>query len=387
MSLNPQGKTVLLVNGADRQTLPLARGFRALGCSVATLNCSRLDLGYASRYPTQRILDPSITDETKRLQAVMRIVREGRYDFIVPTSDDTAELLSLNKQELERYCRVGVVEPELFYMAYNKQKTMQVCMEHGIPCPKTYASVQSPAELPLAQMQFPVVVKPCSSFGSIGFRRVDTAEALRALLMQLKSNLPDYVIQEYIPQTDLQYEAAMFVDEKGEIKTALVFSKNRWYPVDGGSSTMNETVQRPDIVQTCTRLLKQIGWRGAADIDLIMDPRDGMAKVMEINPRVSGSVKILFEAGVDIARQMLELAFHEPVTPQLSYQSGRRLRCMHTDLLWLLQSKERFSARPSWFDFTRTADQIFSIRDPWPWFTFSVQAVKKYRREMKKRER
>ena len=48
---------ILLVDGGDRQTLPLARAFKELGCNVATLNSSRLDLGYVSRYPDEKILD------------------------------------------------------------------------------------------------------------------------------------------------------------------------------------------------------------------------------------------------------------------------------------------------------------------------------------------
>ena len=115
----------------------------------------------------------------------------------------------------------------------------------------------------------------------------------------------------------------MFVDGKNDIKSALVFSKNRWFPVEGGSSTLNITIDRPDIVETCSKLLKTIGWRGCADIDLIQDPRDGIAKVMEINPRVSGSVKICFEAGIDLARQIIESEFGEEVTKYKEYKLGQ----------------------------------------------------------------
>mgnify|MGYP003299974822 CR=1 FL=1 len=72
-------------------------------------------------------------------------------------------------------------------------------------------------------------------------------------------------------------------------------------------------------------MLKKINWRGPADIDLIQDPRDNTAKIMEINPRVSGSVKICFVCGVDQAKQMLELAYNETVTPYMDYKIGQRL--------------------------------------------------------------
>jgi D-aspartate ligase len=183
------------------------------------------------------------------------------------------------------------------------------------------------------------------------------------------------------------YEAAMFIDNNNNVKSALVFSKNRWFPVEGGSSTLNVTVDRPDIIETCTKLLQLIGWRGCADIDLIQDPRDGIAKIMEINPRVSGSVKICFEAGINLAQQIIEAAYGEEVTSYYDYKKDVCLRCMHTDLLWFIKSKDRFRTKPSWFSFKNTKDQIFSISDPLPGFAFTIQAFLKYRKEMKKRAR
>jgi len=60
---------------------------------------------------------------------------------------------------------------------------------------------------------------------------------------------------------------------------------------------------------------------------------------------------------------------------------------MHTDLLWLLQSPNRFRTKPGWFDFRHTTDQIFNPKDPWPWFTYTVQGLRKRKTEMAKRKR
>ena len=62
-------------------------------------------------------------------------------------------------------------------------------------------------------------------------KRFDTKTVLKDYLMSIKEVISDYVIQEYIPQTEIQYEAAMFLDNNNSVKTALCFSKNRWYPV------------------------------------------------------------------------------------------------------------------------------------------------------------
>ena len=307
------------------------------------------------------------------------------FDVVVPTVDFSAKLLADNKEEFSRYAKVVSNDKEIYDIAGDKLETMKACMENGIPCPITVCDIDNIEQVMDSQLTYPLVVKPRVGYGAIGFKKVENEQQLRNLFSSAECNPKDYVFQEYIPQTGLQYECAMFIDSNNEVKTSVVFSKNRWFPVEGGSSTLNITVDRPDIVRSCEKLLKQIGWRGPADIDLIQDERDGKAKIMEINPRVSGSVKIVFEAGVDQAKQMLELVYGEEVTKYDTCKIGQRLRCSQTDLLWFLKSKNRFRSNPSWFSFKDTKDHTFYISDPLPWFAFSIAGVCKYRKEMEKR--
>ena len=107
---------------------------------------------------------------------------------------------------------------------------------------------------------------------------------------------------------------------------------------------------------------------------------------MEINPRVTGSVKICFYAGVDFSRQILEDALNVPMTVYPEYEVGRYLRYLHADILWLLLSPNRWRARPSWFDFRRTTDQIFALDDPLPWFAYSCCSLGKLAKSIRLRK-
>ena len=267
----------------------------------------------------------------------------------------------------------------------NKQQTMRFCELADVPHPRTWYDMDCLEDVLAAGIEYPFVIKPRIGYGGIGFKVIhDEAELRRRFEKSMKRCGP-MLAQEYIPQNGGQLQCQVFMDENGEAASAVLFDKTRWYPVTGGSSCCNTTLHDPKIVADCVRLLRTIGWRGYADVDLIRDPRDGQAKVMEINPRATGGVKLVFAAGVDVAREMVELALGKPVTRYPDYRDGVRLRFMHTDLLWFLQSPERFKTRPGWFDFRHTTDQVFSIRDPWPWVTYSLQAMKKRRSEMAKR--
>lgn len=378
---------VLLADGHARQALALARAFKELGCTVTAVCESGLDVCAKSRYVDKVVKDASIHERPDlRVERVIKVISDGSYTLVVSCSDVTAEQIALNKDRIEAHARTSVVGKDLFYIAYDKNQTMRVCMENGIPCPRTYFDCKTVNDVMGKNLVFPLIIKPQSGYGAIGFHKFDTAEELRAYLTEHKDEIEHLVIQEYIPQTDLQYEAAMFVDNSNQIKSAMVFEKNRWFPVHGGSSTLNTSIKDQAIVENCSKLVQTINWRGCCDIDLIRDPRDGVAKIMEINPRMSGSAKIVILSGVNLALQLLQMARGEAVTGYSEYKEGIRLRCLYTDLLWFLKSGDRFKAKPSWFSMKNTHEQVFSWKDPLPFFAFSVGSLLKLKKELKKRE-
>jgi D-aspartate ligase len=382
-----QGIRVLLIEGRARQVMPLMKSLHDLGCHITTFNSSILDMGYASRYPDRKVLsfcNPS--DPVKSFDSIRDELRKNKYDLVIPLNDFVAIILSKYKKELSQYTTIAANDWDVFQYASDKLKTMKVCMDHDIPCPKTFIANESLKDLEECNLTYPVVVKPRTGYGAVGFRVVENESDLKSVIASTNEKYGSPLIQEYIPQTDLQYKAELFVDQNGEIKSEIVFAKVRWYPIDGGSSTLNVTVNRPDIVDTCRKLLKVINWRGYADVDLIQDPRDNTAKVMEINPRITGSVKICYKAGVNFSEQILQDYLNEPVKEYLNYPEGVYLRYLHTDILWFIKSKERFKTKPSWFSFRNSTDQIFSLDDPLPFLTYSLQGLTKVRQDRRRRK-
>lgn len=377
---------VLLTEGACRQTLPMAKAFRALGCQVTTLNATTLDVGNVSRYPRKKIVDCcSDTDVAGTKDAIEKILKSEKYDLVVPMSDFTASLLAREKKYFSQYAEIATNDWLIFNQAFDKFNTMKICMEKEIPCPKTFLDVRLIEDL--EEINYPVVIKPRSACGSIGFNIAQDTEKLGKLLGDADENLGPMLVQEYIPQTGKQFNAHLFLDNNHEIRMALVAEKTRWFPMDGGASTLCLTVDKPEIIESCSRLLKEMKWVGYCDVDLMLDPRDNTPKIIEVNARISANVKICFLAGMNIARLILENTFGERVTHYEGYKEDIRLRYFHTDLLWFINSENRFRSEPSWFSIKNTSDQIFSLSDPLPWFGFTLQAIGKYRKEMKKRER
>lgn len=378
---------VLLIEGRARQVMPLMKSLHKMGCHITTYNATKFDMGYASRYPDKKLLRYcDAKDEEGTYVAIKKELQTKQYDLVIPLNDFVAIILSKHKEELKEYVTIAANDWDVFQCASDKLRTMSICMENDIPCPQTYVADETLDDLSQMKLTYPICIKPRTGFSAVGFRKIEESDDLEKIVKASVEKYGPCLIQEYIPQTDLQYKAELFVDKHGEIKSACVFAKVRWYPLEGGSSTLNVTVERPDIVESCAKLLKTVGWRGYADIDLIQDPRDNIAKIMEINPRITGSVKICYAAGVNFTEQILQDYLDEEVTPYMDYKIGLYLRYIHTDILWFLKSKTRFKCKPSWFDFRNSVDQIWSWDDLWPFVTYSLQGFTKISGDKKKRE-
>lgn len=383
-------KTVLLPEGSSRQVLPMARLLTKAGCEVTTVQEKKSDLGNVTKFAAKKILKPGVdSDLNVAIPFYRELCKKNAYDLIIPLSDFSANIFANEKEQIESSTRtrVAVNDLSVFLQAADKLNTMLVCMKNDIPCPFTLEAVSTIDDVPV-NLQYPVIIKPRSSCGSIGLHIAQNRDALKGYIDQVHNEgLGDVLVQEFIPQTGKQYNAHFLLDANHEVKTAILAEKCRWFPIDGGASTFCRTIHNDEILKMCEKLLRIIGWIGYCDIDLMEDPRDGSVRIIEINARISANVQLCFDAGADIAEQLLQLYSGEEVTEYLYYKEDVRLRCILTDFLWFLKSPNRFKSDPSWFSLKRTYDQIGAWDDIKPFIYFCLEAPLKYRREMKKRKR
>lgn len=381
-----EGKRVLLLEGYTRQSLPYLRELKALGCETFLLCNAKWDCGYWSRYADHKIMGVCDRDdyaETERY--VVELVKKGGFDVVIGPFDFSAEILSHNKKELEQYARIVANEQEPFDLAHDKMSVMRTCYENGIPHPRTLFGVKSMEDIKNSDIPFPVFIKPCDGAGARGCHTCQTYEELEECVRVNRIDVSNYIIQECIPIDSRLVSETLFIDSDNNVKSAYQYESVRFFPLSGGTGTMNETIDRADIHETSIRLAKALNQKGSVAVDLMIDSRDDVGKVLEINPRILACSAIGFYAGVNQAQQILEMAFGEEVSTQMEYKTGMRMRMMQTDILWFLKSPNRFKAKPSWFSWKNTKEQTFRWDDPVPWFVFLFNGLKNLKADIKKR--
>ncbi len=369
------GKNVLVLDCYAVQSLPMLRGFSRLGCVVTAVGMSRFDLGMVSRYADRSVVIPvKAFREKEYIARLTEVLKERHYDLVVPMADSTARALSRNREELSRYAYIAVDGWDVVRRIDDKLPTMLACRENGIPCPKTYSVSDRLEDILESIDSYPVAVKPRIGCGGEGFRKIDSQEDLVRYYTAAVEKFGPMLVEEYIPQTGTQFQCEVYVGRDRQVKSAIIYDKPRWYPVAGGSSCCNVTVDRPEQIADCVKLLEKLGWTGYADLDLIEDPRDGSVRIMEINPRITGSVKIAFLAGIDFARQMLEDALGLPVTVYTDYRKNVVIRRFLVDCVWFVKSPRRFKTKPNWFS-PFFHSQVFAWTDPLPSLAYLLKPL------------
>jgi len=135
------------------------------------------------------------------------------------------------------------------------------------------------------------------------------------------------LVQEYLPGHG---EAVFLLADAGRTLASFAHRRLREKPPSGGVSVLREAIAPdPKLLAAAERLLAELAFTGVAMVEFRRTP-DGRAALMEVNPRLWGSLQLAVDAGVDFAS--LLVALHRgarpeaPPTPRLGTSRSPRMR-------------------------------------------------------------
>ena len=350
-------KKVLILDGGAAHAMAIAECLKKSGYGVAVICDDKNEYGYHTKFADERYLG---VDSHKKEYAefMLKFLKEHQFDVLIPTSDTAAEFMSFHKEELEQLTGVLMPGREVFEKGYDKNNLMTVCRENGFPHPRTIdlkgLEVDKLHEFEkfegLKNFPYPGLLKPNLTSGGRGMTLVNSIEELLKVYPAIHDQYGECHLQQFIEEGGRQVKVQIMTDKNGDMAYPSVIWKQRYYPVNGGSSCCNVTIDNPEIASVCGKVLKAIGWIGFADFDLIEDPQTKQLLIMEINPRIPACVRSAFKSGMDYATMIADMTLGKPLR-EYKYESGKRLRHLGFDVLWFLKSPNRFKSEPSWFKF------------------------------------
>ena len=240
-----------------------------------------------AHYLVPRIDDPAYLD------TILDICRKEKINAVTTLIDPEIELLAKNRTRFEEI-GVEVLAPytETAELCFDKFKMYQYLTAHDVPTPDTWGDYTSAmAAIESGNLAFPGFVKPRTGSGSVGARKVQDAETLKALC----EADPSLIIQRLMTG-DL--DADVYIDTISH-KAVSAFSKRKLETKIGGASkTISFKDEKLfDFIRRITDLLK---FNGPVDMDFFY--QDGTYYLSEVNPRFGGAYLHAYGAGVDFIK-------------------------------------------------------------------------------------
>jgi len=363
--------SVLVTDGHFRKTLAVVRSLGFKGIDVTVGERTFLNTSFFSKYCSRRLVYPSPRQRPDQfIEFLLNEIKKNHYECVFPMEEETLLLLAKYRSEISRYTYFLSPDLEKIEFVRDKGNLMRFAEAHGIPIPKTF-QIPPSGTLPLKEggEDERYVIKPRISSGSLGIVYVKGSKDLSLSYQSVHQRFPFPIIQEWIPDGGGTYGFSALFDEGSNVKAAFIHKKLRMYPIEGGPSTLGEGVEHPQIMELGLSLLRSLNWVGVGMVEFKVDPRDGIPKLMEVNPRFWGSLQLAIVSGVDFPCLLLKMARRESFEPVLRYELGKRFRWLLLgDILHFLNNPNRFHLHPSFFRFfdPNTSYDIFSKDDPLP---------------------
>lgn len=377
MNRNHAKQSVLVIDAAAKSSIPVIESCAALGLHVIAAAEKRFCCGFYSRHTRERVIyPPLLTQRQQCLEFLIEFLKKRSISMIFPLDHDMTAFLAEHQDALRQYTRLVLPPYDVFFKGLNKNSTLKAAEKVGCPIPRTwFPQEQSLAEI-ARETKYPCLVKPAISVGARGITYCHSPEELLHSFPKIEAAFGESSVQEFVPQTGTQYKTAFILGYSQELLAAIVYSKIRYYPPNGGSSTLNMSVHRPDILESALKVARELQWVGPCDCDYITDPRDNVPKLMEINPRLSDTFKMTAVVGMDWTKIIYQLAMGQEPLPQLEYPAGKYLRFLFGDCMWFLKARDqRWHARPSFLSFFRpdTSYLMTGTKDWGPFLGYTLE--------------
>lgn len=273
---------------------------------------------------------PSATDASFA-DAVLQLCKEKNIRVILPLV--TKELLVLAKHK-QRFADAGikvlVTHEASLEIANNKSRLYQFLEWRGIPVP-AYRVVETVEQFKqaAAELGFPdktICFKPSVSNGSRGFRIIDDKADEADLLFLYKPNaayisyadalrilsskpFPELLISEYLPGDEYSVDCLC---NHGE--TVLVFPRIRT-KINNGITVKGCFFRNEEIISYCRNIIRELKLHGNTGIQVKQD-RNGDYRILEINPRVQGTIAAALGAGVNLPVLSVKQEMGWPLMPE-----------------------------------------------------------------------
>ena len=226
------------------------------------------------------------------VKTMLRICKERRIDVFIPTVDVELAPVSAEMKAFEAIgTKVPLSSAATLNICFDKHELLTRCKDI-IPVPNFILLNQNNID---SITDFPCFAKPRSGSGSSGIVVIRDKKMLAALPLD-----NTYLVQELLPGDE--YSVDTYFDKNSQPIAAVPRLRMK---IDSGIAVASRSIKSTVLEDLAIKTGQAIGIQYVANIQF-KQSKDGVFKLLEINPRFSGTMPLTCAAGADIPKLMMQ---------------------------------------------------------------------------------
>jgi carbamoyl-phosphate synthase large subunit len=281
-------------------------------------------------------------------ESVLAICREKKIRLVLPLVTRELVPLAMHKEVFEKAgVKIPVSSVASLEIANNKSRLYQFLQWRSIDVPE-FRVVETIEQFTTAVRELgypekPVCFKPSVSNGSRGFRILSEQMNELDLLFNYKpestymtldtakrilsaGTFPELLVSEWLPGDEFSVDC---LANDGEAR--LVIPRLRKKMI-GGISVEGEFIKAEELIRYCSTIIRELQLHGNIGIQ-VKKSDQGHFRILEINPRVQGSIAAAVGAGVNLPVLAVKQELGLPILPEeMAVRWGTRFSKYWTEI-------------------------------------------------------
>ena len=229
---------------------------------------------------------------------------------LLAAGDYGLELLAEHRPSLQERFILDDASPEAQRSLLNKLATFQAAQEVGVPTPRFWTPRSMEDVLALEdQLVYPLIIKPELShlfqkhFRGRRFFEVATFdELLKDYQTVADFGLRTKLVEKIPGRDDKLCSYYTYLDERGNPLFDFTKRVVRRHPPNMGIGCYHVVDDVADVRELALAVFRQVGVRGLANAEFMLDERDGRLKLIECNLRFTATNELIARCGLDLGR-------------------------------------------------------------------------------------
>jgi biotin carboxylase len=246
--------------------------------------------------------------------------------------------------ELRGRVKLALPPAHVIEICHDKYVWLRFARAAGVHCPPfgTASDLPQLAAL-IAEIGYPVVIRPTESGKKIGMRKAVTLfgeDDFAAAFAAWPEGLSELLVQRRF--TGDRYNS-YFVAQDGRMVCEQQSRSLRTDRADGTGQTVEGITVAPiaTLSSDLEKVVARMGYTGVGCAQFLLDAATGESCFLEINPRFGASYAFIERAGLELTRLAVELAngsMHRSVSTPYTFDEGTRFVSTFDDLAGLTYS-------------------------------------------------